>query len=182
MLHVRHKIQTHGEPTMKTTLSTKFNATAILLAFIVSALGAISWSVDLTQAAAAPSATAPAPAKFHAFMLAIVGPAAAPIWDGGYAAKLTDQDWERIRQAAINLTASVSTISSGGTVAAEQARAKSAVWQEWTKKLSEPRQQPRTRPTVGLSPRWRLRATTLSKSAKVATWRSILPPNRSSFA
>lgn len=83
------------------------------------------------------SATAaPAPTNFRTFMVDAVGPATKPIWDFGYVDKVTDQDWANIRQATAKLTASVSTIASGGTVPAEQARAKSPVWQDWTKKVS----------------------------------------------
>jgi cytochrome c556 len=112
-------------------MTSKNFAKATLTAAALGAVAAAGWH-------GAPSAiAAPAPANFRTFMIDVVGPATKPIWDFGYADKVSDQDWANIREAATKLTGSVSTISTGGSVAAEQARAKSPVWQDWTKKVSD---------------------------------------------
>jgi hypothetical protein len=70
------------------------------------------------------------------FMVNVVMPNTQPLWDNGYADKLTDQDWARMQQAVTRLQASIPTVSSGGSLPAEQTRAKSTVWQDWTKKMA----------------------------------------------
>ena len=94
-------------------------------------LGTIAWAVAY-NAVAAPAA----PANIKAFMIATVGPSTQPIWDKSYADKLTDQDWDDVRKAATDLTTAVSTVSAGGPVPEEQGRAKTPVWEDWTKKMS----------------------------------------------
>ena len=74
--------------------------------------------------------------NFRGFMIRTVGPATQPIWDLSYADKMTPADWTRVQQATANLVRSVATVQSGGPVAAEQPRAKSAKWQDWTKKMA----------------------------------------------
>jgi cytochrome c556 len=112
-------------------MSSKLFAKTAAVAAVIGAALATGWSP-------APAADAvPAPANFRTFMVDVVGPATKPIWDFGYADKVSDQDWANIRQATAKLTGSIATISSGGSVAAEQARAKSPVWQDWTKKVSD---------------------------------------------
>jgi cytochrome c556 len=98
----------------------------------VLALGAsfaIVWNADRSHAAAA--------ADFKTFMTATVGPAVQSLWDGGYKDNLTDADWRNMQQGAARLQGAMASIASGGSIAAEQARAKTPVWQEWTKKMAE---------------------------------------------
>jgi cytochrome c556 len=80
---------------------------------------------------------APAPQNNKAFMTGVVAPAVKPIWDLGYAEKVTDADWANLKKSAADLNAAMATIASGGPVASEQARAKNPKWQEWSKKTAD---------------------------------------------
>jgi G:T/U-mismatch repair DNA glycosylase len=62
-------------------------------------------------------------------MMNAVAPAVKPIWDFGYAEKLTDENWETIKKAAADLTAAIPTISA-------EPRASDPKWQDWTMKVS----------------------------------------------
>ena len=101
---------------------------AVLSVATATALGAIVWNADAGRAAAA--------GNMKDFMVNVVMPNMQPLWDNGYADKIADQEWARMQQAVNRLQATVATISSGGGVGAEQTRAKSAVWQDWTKKMA----------------------------------------------
>jgi len=99
------------------------------------ALSASALAVLLT-AAGLSAVSAAAPANMVALMMEVVGPAVQPIWDGSYADKLTDQDWERIKKAAADLAASEQTIAVGGPAPAERQRANSPAWKEWYGKFT----------------------------------------------
>jgi cytochrome c556 len=99
---------------------------ALALAGTVSAAASIALAAE---------AYLPAGNNFRGFMIRTVAPATQPIWDLSYADKMTDADWTRVQKAAANLVASVPTVASGGPVATEAARAKSPMWQDWTKKM-----------------------------------------------
>jgi hypothetical protein len=71
------------------------------------------------------------------FMKEVVAPATQVLWDFGYAEKMTDQDWDKVKKAAVDLTGAMSTINAGGVTAADRARSKEAGWQEWAKKLGD---------------------------------------------
>jgi hypothetical protein len=101
---------------------------AILSVTTVTALGATVWNAASHAAAAS--------ATMKDFMDNVVMPNTQPLWDYGYADKVTDQDWARMQQAVARLQASIPTVLSGGPVLAEQTRAKSTVWQDWTKKMA----------------------------------------------
>ena len=88
-------------------------------------------------AAAGITAAAPAPQNNKAFMVAVVAPAVKPLWDLGYADKITDAQWADLKKSAADLNAAMATITSGGAVASEQARAKNPKWQEWAKKTAD---------------------------------------------
>jgi cytochrome c556 len=90
---------------------------------------AIAWNADQARAAAA--------ANFLSFMTGTVGPAVQPLWDNGYKDNLTDADWRNMQQAVARLQTAMPVIASGGTVPADQTRAKTPVWQEWTKKMGD---------------------------------------------
>ena len=81
------------------------------------------------EAAAPATAAAPANGNFRDFMKVTVASAVKPIWDFGYADKLTDENWATIKKAASDLTAAIPTISS-------EARAQDPKWQDWTMKVS----------------------------------------------
>ena len=112
-------------------LSNRSKCIVVMAAGIVSVAAGLGWNFNAVHAAAAP-------ANNKAFMIGTVGPATQPIWDFGYADKVTDADWANIQQAATKLLASVPMVASGGsTLPAEQTRAKSPVWQDWTKQMSD---------------------------------------------
>jgi cytochrome c556 len=48
---------------------------------------------------------------------------------------LSDQDWQRMKQAVARLTESAAAVSGGGTSAAETERAKSSEWKNWAGKF-----------------------------------------------
>jgi cytochrome c556 len=98
---------------------------------IVSAALVGTLAVDFGPAVAAAAAK-----DSRTFMVAVVQPATQVLWDFGYAEKMTDQDWAKVSKAAADLVGATPTIAAGGVTAAEKARAKSADWQDWSKKLS----------------------------------------------
>jgi hypothetical protein len=119
---------------------------AILIAAAAFAIAGCNRN-ETAQAPAEPSAGAPAapataaapPAEnMRAFMVNVVAPAVKPIWDFSYTDKVSDADWATIKKAATDLNAALPTIASGGTVPAEQTRAKDPKWQDWLKKTAEP--------------------------------------------
>ena len=93
--------------------------------------------VTAGAAAAGITAAAPAPQNNKALMVAVVAPAVKPLWDLGYAEKITDAQWADLKKSAADLNAAMATITSGGPVASEQARAKNPKWQEWAKKTAD---------------------------------------------
>ncbi len=114
---------------MPSKLSKPARIFAAIAAFAFSASFAAVWNADQVRAAAA--------VDFKTFMTSTVGPAVQPLWDNGYKDNLTDTDWRDMQQGVARLQASMAAITSGGTVAAEQARAKTPMWQDWTKKMGE---------------------------------------------
>jgi cytochrome c556 len=114
---------------MHSKLSKTAKTYAAIAAFAFSASFFAVWNADQVRAAAA--------ADFKTFMTSTVGPAVQPLWDNGYKDNLTDTDWRDMQQGVARLQASMAAITSGGSVAAEQARAKTPMWQDWTKKMGE---------------------------------------------
>lgn len=113
---------------MKRMLVGKLQISALLLASVLGITGILSVS--------ARAADAPAAGTFRAYMANVVGPATQPIWDLGYAERVTDADWDRLKKASADLVGSMPTIGTGGFSAAEQARGKTPTWQDWTKKMA----------------------------------------------
>ncbi len=113
---------------MKHVLTTNLQISALLLASFAGISGILSVSAQ--------AADAPAPGTFRAYMANVVGPATQPIWDLGYAEKVTDADWDRLKKASADLVGAIPTIRKGGFSGAEQARGKTPAWQEWTKKMA----------------------------------------------
>ena len=101
---------------MHSKLSKTGRTFAAIAAFAFSATFAAVWNADQVRAAAA--------ADFKTFMTANVGPAVQPLWDNGYKDNLTDTDWRDMQQGVARLQASMAAITSGGSVAADQARAR----------------------------------------------------------
>jgi cytochrome c556 len=107
---------------------------AVVTAGMVSVAAGLGWSFNAVHAADAANNNNN---NNKTFMIGTVGPSTQPIWDFGYADKITDADWANIQQATTRLTAAIPTVASGGNVPAEQTRAKSPVWQDWTKQMSD---------------------------------------------
>ena len=114
---------------MNSMRPTRWGTAVIVAAGVAGALAAAAWSAHQAFAA-------PAPANIKAFMVDTVGPSTAPIWNFGYADRITDEDWADIQRSAAVLVAAVPAITSGGPVASEQERAKSPLWQDWIAKMS----------------------------------------------
>jgi hypothetical protein len=113
-------------------MNSTFKITAVLSAAAVTALGAIVWNTDTSRAAAA----AAAGGNMKDYMVNVVMPNTQPLWDNGYADKISNEDWIKMQQAVNRLQGTIPTITSGGSVPAEQTRAKTAAWQDWTKKMA----------------------------------------------
>ena len=103
------------------------SATACVLSAVF--VGGIAADLDWAFAAVAAKDS-------RSFMVGVVQPATQVLWDFGYAEKMTDQDWAKVGKAAADLVGAAPTIAAGGFNAAEKARAKSAGWQDWSKKVS----------------------------------------------
>src|SRR5215813_9594251 len=110
-------------------MNSMLKVAAILSAGTLTALGAIVWKADTSHAAAA--------GNMKDYMVNVVMPNTQPLWDNGYADKVSNDDWAKMLQAVNRLQGTIPTITSGGSVPAEQTRAKSAVWQDWTKKMAD---------------------------------------------
>ena len=113
---------------MTAILSRSLKTAAAVSAIAIGVSFAIAWSAGQVRAAAAGG-------NMKNYMITVVMPAMQPIWDGSYADKVSDADWKNMQDNAAKLQATVAVISSGGSVPAEQTRAKLAKWQEWTKKM-----------------------------------------------
>jgi cytochrome c556 len=114
---------------MKSTFSKTLRCAIMSSAAIMGVSFAIAWNADQVRAAAA--------GNMRTFMIGTVMPGTQSLWDGSYADKLTDADWTNMQRGAATLQAAMATIASGGSVPAEQTRAKLPVWQDWTKKMGE---------------------------------------------
>jgi cytochrome c556 len=76
------------------------------------------------------------PASYmYILMVNMVGPPATSLWEIVGAQSLSDQDWQRMKQAVARLSESASAVAVGGTSAGEAERAKSTEWQNWAGKL-----------------------------------------------
>jgi len=72
-----------------------------------------------------------------ALMVALVDQSAHEIWDGGNQERdLTDREWLLIEQHSLQLAATATLVSLGGTGPADQGWAASPAWQDWARKLN----------------------------------------------
>ena len=114
--------------------------TTKILAFSAVLAASAYGLAGVTGAASAPSAGSPhvaVPISTNAVMVALVDQAAHEIWEGGNRTRnLTDREWLLIEQHAVQLAASGSVVSLGGTGKADRGWALSPAWQEWSGKLS----------------------------------------------
>ena len=73
----------------------------------------------------------------NALMVALVDHAAHEIWEAGSAATLTGRDWQTVEQHAIQLVASGTLISLGGTGREDSGWVTSPAWQEYARDLAD---------------------------------------------
>jgi hypothetical protein len=77
-----------------------------------------------------------APATIAAFMVEVINPAANSLWNAGVKNTLSDEEWAEIKRAVATLSTAAVTVAEGGSMPDERERAKSAVWREWSLKLT----------------------------------------------
>jgi hypothetical protein len=75
--------------------------------------------------------------SINSIMVAVVDWAAHEIWEAGYADTLTGRNWLTTKQYAIQLLASGTLVSLGGTGKADQGWSENPDWQLWTSKMIE---------------------------------------------
>ena len=75
--------------------------------------------------------------SINALMVALVDHAAHEIWEAASAASLTGRDWQTVEQHAIQIVASGTLVSIGGTGPEDRNWVKEPAWQEWSRALSE---------------------------------------------
>ena len=89
----------------------------------------------VTAAGLEPSQAQIPQSYMYILMVNMVGPPATSLWETVGRQTLTDQDWQRMKEAMARLSESASAVAAGGTSASEAERAKSSEWRNWTGKL-----------------------------------------------
>lgn len=79
----------------------------------------------------------PVATSINAMMVALVDHAAHEIWEAGSAQTLTGRDWQAVEQHAIQLIATGTLVSLGGTGVADQGWVMAPAWQEWTQRMTD---------------------------------------------
>jgi cytochrome c556 len=102
---------------------------AVSLLAIVGGVSPAQESVDARRPAVQTS--------INALMVALVDHAAHELWSAGSQQTLTARDWQSAEQHAIQLAASGTLISLGGTGAADPDWAADPAWQDWSRALSD---------------------------------------------
>lgn len=75
--------------------------------------------------------------SINAMMVAMVDWSAHELWEMAYADSIDDRNWLTVKQYAIELLASGTLVSLGGTGRADRAWAADELWQEWTASMIE---------------------------------------------
>ncbi len=70
--------------------------------------------------------------SLNAIMVAVVDWSAHELWEASYAEDLTDRNWLTTKQYAVELLASGTLVSLGGTGRVDMAWVKDPEWQRWT--------------------------------------------------
>ena len=78
----------------------------------------------------------PVSTSINALMVALVDHSAHEIWEAGSAQDLSQREWQIAEQHAVQLIASGTLISLGGTGPIDQNWVTSPVWQEWTQAMT----------------------------------------------
>ena len=79
----------------------------------------------------------PVPTSINALMVALVDHSAHKIWEAGAAETMTRRDWQVAEQHAIQLVASGTLVSLGGTGVADKSWVKAPAWQEWSRSMTD---------------------------------------------
>jgi hypothetical protein len=120
---------------MKHNLSSARSVRALALLAIGSALTLTVIRSGTAQESKANSSFQPLQTSINAVMVDLVDHAAHNIWDASYAEVLNGRDWQEVEQHAIQLVASGTLMSLGGTGPQDRGWVASPVWQEWSRKL-----------------------------------------------
>jgi cytochrome c556 len=73
----------------------------------------------------------------YILMVNMVGPQANSLWRMAGTQKLSDQDWERMKQVVARLSESAIAVSTGGNSSEEADRAISPEWKNWAGKFTD---------------------------------------------
>ncbi len=106
---------------------------AAVLALLLGTAVLLTWRVNAAEEAT----HVPVPVSINALMVAMVDHSAHEIWDAGNAGPLSGREWQEVEQHAIQLAASGSLISLGGTGAADTGWVASPEWQNWAQQLTD---------------------------------------------
>ena len=79
----------------------------------------------------------PVSTSINALMVALVDHSAHEIWEAGAAETLSPRDWQTAEQHALQLVASGTLISLGGTGVADERWVKAPAWQEWSRRMTD---------------------------------------------
>ena len=106
---------------------------------ILLALPLAVWVVAASNAAVSPAQPHGAydAASVMTLMVEKIAPAAASIWNRSYAEKISDAEWTELRAAAAILRQTEQTVTAGGTLPADRARAGTPLWAEWAQKYAD---------------------------------------------
>ena len=75
--------------------------------------------------------------SINAMMVAMVDWSAHELWETAYADSIDDRNWLTVKQYAIELLASGTLVSLGGTGRTDSAWAANELWQQWTASMIE---------------------------------------------
>jgi len=96
----------------------------------------LGWRLSLAQQSD-DSDFIPVGTSVNALMVALVDHAAHEIWEAGARQTLTGRDWQTVEQHAIQLVASGTLVSLGGTGVADQGWVRAPAWQEWAQTMTD---------------------------------------------
>jgi len=116
----------------------KSNAGGTRILGLTSVMGLIAvcgWKLSLAQSD--DSDFVPVGTSINALMVALVDHSAHEIWEAGSAENLTGRDWQTVEQHAIQLVASGTLVSLGGTGVADRGWVMAPAWQEWTQRMTD---------------------------------------------
>jgi len=118
-------------------LVSNLTATSMLVttAFIAAACSQEQAATE--QAAAEQAGASPVEVTMSEIMTGVMTPATNAIWNGSYSPDLSEEDWQRLLEASIQVSVAVTAISLGGTDDVAGGRADMDNWQEWSAQLGE---------------------------------------------